>query len=202
MAIFGLILITQDFTFGFALNYGIKHATGDYMCIVSAHTLPKSDRWLKILVDGFNHSDLNGQIAMTYGKQVGDKGANYGEEMDFIRQFSDKEIIQEKPNYFCNNANSMIRKDLWTEHPFDEALTGLEDIEWSKYWMDKGYKIIYKPDAEICHIHRETPYQIKQRFWREAIAARSIGGLPAHKLFLSLILNSSLSIFKVIVSGV
>ena len=65
-----LITINQkDFTFGFALNYGIKHATGDYMCIVSAHTLPKSDRWLKILVDGFNHSDLNGQIAIAYANE-------------------------------------------------------------------------------------------------------------------------------------
>ena len=174
----------EDFTFGFAINFGIKHAIGDYICIISAHTLPRNDHWLQALVDGFSSPELNGKIAMIYGKQVGDKDSNFSEVRDFIRQFGDKEIIQKKPHYFCNNANSMIRKELWMDHPFDEALTGLEDIEWSKYWMDRGYKIIYKPDAEVFHIHRETPNQIKRRFWRETIAARSIGVLPIHKLFL------------------
>ena len=44
--------------------------------------------------------------------------------------------------------------------------------------MDKGYEIIYKPKACIIHIHNENGTQIRNRFWREAIAARSIGILP------------------------
>mgnify|MGYP001175941295 CR=1 FL=1 len=121
---------------------------------------------------------------MTYGRQVGDKDSNFSEVRDYIRQYqyNDKEIIQEKPHYFCNNANSMIRKDLWVDHPFDEALTGLEDIEWSKYWMDQGYKVIYKPNACVIHIHNENSKQIRNRFWRESIAARSIGILSIRKI--------------------
>ena len=194
-----LITINQnDFTFGFAINYGIKHAMGDYICIVSAHTLPTNKHWLSALVEGFNHHEFNGEIAMTYGKQVGDKGSNYGEIRDFNRQFNNEETTQKKPHYFCNNANSMIRKDLWSKHPFDEALTGLEDIEWSKYWLDKGYKILYKPKAEIIHIHRETSDQIKRRFWREAIAARSIGVLPIHKLIMQVIVQIPLTILDLV----
>ena len=185
-----LIKIDQnDFTFGFAINYGIKYAKGEFICILSAHTRPTSEIWLEELVSGFISSKINGKIAMTYGKQIGNNKSNFSEKRDFIKQFSSVDKIQSKPNYFCNNANSMIRKDLWKEHPFDEALTGLEDIEWSKYWMDKGYDIHYKPKAEIFHIHQETPNQIKQRFWREAIAAKSIGVLPIYKLVKQVLLE-------------
>ena len=89
----------------------------------------------------------------------------------------------------------MIRKDLWSTHPFNESLSGLEDIAWSKYWMDKGYEIVYKPNASIIHIHNETGPQIRNRFWRESTAARSIGILPI-RIILSQIPIQLLLIFR------
>jgi len=172
----------DDFTFGYAINHGIQNSTGDFICIISAHALPVNDLWLEELVSGFTKSSSNGQIALTYGKQLGNKQSNFSEIRDFSRMYGEKEQIQKKPDYFCNNANSIILKKLWNEHPFDEALTGLEDLEWAKYWMDKEYKIMYKPNASIYHFHSENADQIKRRFWREAIAARSIGVFPIWKI--------------------
>jgi threonine dehydrogenase-like Zn-dependent dehydrogenase/GT2 family glycosyltransferase len=172
----------DDFTFGYAINHGIQNSTGDLICIISAHTLPATDLWLEELVSGFYQTTSNGQIALSYGKQLGNEQSNYSEIRDFSRMYGEKEQIQKKPDYFCNNANSMILKKLWSEHPFDEALTGLEDLEWAKFWMDKGYNIVYKPNASVYHFHSEKADQIKRRFWREAIAARSIGVFPAWKI--------------------
>ncbi len=176
----------EDFTFGFAINNGIQNSTGDLICILSAHTLPEHDHWLEELVNGFTQTSSTNKIALSYGKQIGNEQSNYSEIRDFARIYPDNEVIQKTPNYFCNNANSLIRKELWKEHPFDEALTGLEDIEWSKYWMAKGYQIIYKPKANIFHFHHETGDQIRRRFWREAIAARSIGIFPVWKILLQI----------------
>lgn len=176
----------EDFTFGFAINYGIKHARGELICIVSAHTKPLNSDWLSELVNGFDSNGIEGKIAMTYGKQLGVDTSNFSEKQDFFRRYQDEERTQFNPNYFCNNANAIIRKDLWIKHPFDEALTGLEDIEWAKYWLDRGYSIIYKPQAAIFHVHHESPQQIRRRFWREAIAARSIGILPLYKIFMEI----------------
>jgi len=170
----------EDFTFGFAINYGIKHAAGELICIVSAHTKPYDNTWLKELVSGFNTPE--DKIAMVYGKQMGIDSSNFAEKQDFSRQYKSRERVQHRPEYFCNNANAIIRKDLWVKHPFDEALTGLEDIEWAKYWMDRGYLTVYKPRAVIYHIHNETPSQIRRRYWREAIAAKSIGILSWPKI--------------------
>ena len=103
--------------------------------------------WLKELVSAFGNNRLRNGIAMSYGKQIGDLNSNFSEIVDFSKFFGSDELIQSRPDYYCNNANAMIRKDLWIDHPFDERLTGLEDIEWSKYWMDQGYKIVYKPNG-------------------------------------------------------
>jgi D-arabinose 1-dehydrogenase-like Zn-dependent alcohol dehydrogenase/GT2 family glycosyltransferase len=174
-----LVIEKDDFTFGYAINHGIKHSNGELVCIVSAHTKPNSNNWLEELVSAFNYEQLgNSKVAMSYGKQIGGENSNFSEIMDFNYLFGKKELKKSSPKYFCNNANSMIRKDLWLNHPFNETLSGLEDIEWSKYWMDKGYKIVYKPNASIIHIHNETGPQIRNRFWRESIAARSIGIFP------------------------
>ena len=179
-----LLTIEQDnFTFGFAINYGIKHSSGELACIVSAHTIPTDSNWLKELVSAFNSDSLHNGVAMSYGRQVGDPISNFSEKMDFKSHFGLVEMKQSRPDYFCNNANALIRKDLWIDHPFDESLTGLEDIEWSKYWLDQGYKVVYKPNACIIHIHNENGAQIRNRFWRESIAARSIGVLSVRKIF-------------------
>lgn len=177
----------EEFTFGFALNYGIKHAKGDLIGILSAHTLPLHTHWLESLAKVFQINPVNpSKIAMAYGKQLGNSSSHFSELLDFERHFKDNYKVQFKPNYFCNNANSMIRRDLWSLHPFDEALSGLEDIEWAKYWMDKGHQIVYEPKAAIYHIHQESPEQIKRRHWRETKAAKTVRIATPISIFFSI----------------
>jgi D-arabinose 1-dehydrogenase-like Zn-dependent alcohol dehydrogenase len=69
----------------------------------------------------------------------------------------------------------VIRKELWEHHQFDEYLTGHEDIEWAKHFMDNGYAVVYEPRSCIYHIHDETWKQVYNRFKREAVADVEIG---------------------------
>ncbi|MGD9221566.1 MAG: glycosyltransferase family A protein, partial [Desulfobacterales bacterium] len=123
---------SHDFTFGHSLNVGIHNASGKYIVIVSAHTLPVDSEWLAQLVKPL-YDDQN---AMVYGRQLGGETSKFSESQDMRRTFGSKRTILKPPNFFANNANSAIRKDLWQQHPFDESLPGLEDIEWAKYWME------------------------------------------------------------------
>ena len=170
---------SEDFTFGYSLNQGIEKAQGELIAIVSAHTYPTSNRWLESMVNALL-SDPN--HALAYGKQVGVQETKLSESFEFSLLFDDQPRVQKAPQYFCNNANSLIRKDLWSLHPFDETLTGLEDQAWSKYWMDQGKTIVYVPEAGIHHIHNETEKQIENRYYREAVAARHIGILDKSQL--------------------
>ncbi|MFH1575608.1 MAG: glycosyltransferase [Candidatus Nealsonbacteria bacterium] len=150
----------RDFTFGYSLNVGCKKSTGKYLVFVSAHALPADNDWLGSIIEPFK----NEQVAMVYGKQTGNQQTKFSEQRDF------KKLFSKTPSY-PNNANSAIRKDLWQQHPVDEYLFGLEDIEWAKYFINKGFLTHYEPKACIYHIHQEKWPQVFNRYRREAIAA-------------------------------
>ena len=63
---------------------------------------------------------------------------------------------------------------LWQKNPYDETLTGLEDLAWAKGLQSQGGGIAYIAEAEIIHIHNETPGGVRNRYRREAMAFKQI----------------------------
>ena len=162
---------SRDFTFGYSLNVGTEACQGTYVVNVSAHMKPLDDLWLESLVAPL----ADDQTAMVYGRQVGWETSKYSDTLDLRRTFGPEGKRLKPPNFFGHNANSAIRKDLWEVHRFDEALPGLEDIEWAKHWMEKGLHVEYEPRAALYQIHEESWPQVRRRFHREAVAAKKIG---------------------------
>ncbi|MBI3153740.1 MAG: glycosyltransferase family 2 protein [Chloroflexi bacterium] len=160
---------SAEFTFGRSLNFGIKAAKREFIVIASAHVYPVYPDWLETLLKPF-HDD---QVALTYGKQRGHEFSKFSEHQIFHQWYPDASNPDQLTT-FCNNANAAIRKSLWDLHPYDETLTGLEDLEWGKWAKGQGHKIAYVAEAEIVHIHNETPRGVYNRYRREAMALRRI----------------------------
>ena len=158
-----------EFTFGRSLNFGVREATREFVVIASAHVYPVYPDWLESLLRPFEDE----KVALTYGKQRGPDSAKYSEQQIFHRWYPDASDSNQ-PTAFCNNANAAIRKSLWETHPYDETLTGLEDLAWAKWTKEQGYKIAYTAEAEIVHIHDETPRGVFNRYRREAMAFKRI----------------------------
>ncbi len=161
----------QDFTFGHSLNVGIQHSTSPFIAIVSAHTKPIGESWLARLIEPLRGD----RSAMVFGRQMGWGSSKFSEIQDFERTFSLGRETRKPPHFSVNNANSAIRRDLWERRGFDEVLPGLEDIEWAKHWVERGFEVIYEPEAAIFHIHEETWPQVQRRYYRKGVAARRIG---------------------------
>ncbi|MDP3244333.1 MAG: alcohol dehydrogenase catalytic domain-containing protein [bacterium] len=176
---------SRDFTFGHSLNRGCRAAKGDFFVIISAHAYPVNQTWLQTLINHF----CNEKVAIVYGRHIGARGTKFSEKRDFERFFGESEEKKHPLPYFVNNANSAIRASFWKEMPYDEYLTGLEDIAWAKQVSGKGLKIVYAPQAAVHHIHEESWPQIYNRYRREAIAAKRLGipappfGSPSKKVF-------------------
>ena len=166
-----LRISSHDFTFGFSLNVGIEAAQGKFITIASAHTIPTDSEWLGQLIEPLRDNN----IAMVYGRQVGVSCSKFSECEDLKRSFGTRSRDEAAGQWVVNNANSAIRKDLWEQHPFDETLLGLEDIEWARHWMDRDYIVRYEPGANLIHIHEESWKQIQNRYFREAVSARHMG---------------------------
>lgn len=159
----------EEFSFGKALNLGCKAARGKYLIFISAHCWPVYNNWLECLLAPFKDP----AVVLTYGKQAGDTSTQYSEHRIFSSWFPDDSCF-DQAHPFCNNANCAIRKDIWEVLPYDEELTGLEDLDWAKRAIAMGYHIAYSAEAEIIHVHEETPERIYNRYRREAIALKRI----------------------------
>lgn len=160
-----------DFTFGGALNLGCERAKGDVLIFASAHVYPVTDRWLENLVAPFDDPD----VGLTYGGQDGDEGSNFS-EVQLLKDWFPAQSDLDQDHRFCNNANCAVRRDIWERHPYDETLTGLEDIAFGRHVLAEKMKIAYVADARIVHVHREHFRQTLNRYRREAMAYVEIFG--------------------------
>jgi glycosyltransferase involved in cell wall biosynthesis len=160
---------SAEFTFGRSLNFGVREARRDLVVFASAHVYPVYPDWLESLLRPFEDE----WVALTYGKQRGPESAKFSEGQIFHQWYPDASN-PDQVTTFCNNANAAIRKNLWEKNPYDETLTGLEDLAWAKWASEQGYKIAYVAEAEIVHVHNETPRGVFNRYRREAMAFKRI----------------------------
>lgn len=158
-----------DFSFGRSLNLGCQHATGDILVFVSAHVYPLDEQWLERLIAPFERPE----VGLVYGRQTGDHRTHFS-ELEVLRRWFPLVGDHDQQTPFCNNANCAVRATAWRDIPYDESLTGLEDLDWAQRALDAGWKIVYEAQAAIAHIHEESFAKVRNRYRREAIAHRRI----------------------------
>lgn len=159
----------EDFSFGYALNKGCEAASGDILLFASAHVYPLYRDWFELMLAPFSDP----AVGLVYGKQRGNEVTKFSEHQVFAKWFPE-ESTRNQLHPFCNNANCAIRRSIWEELPYDETLTGLEDLDWAKKMLARGWRIAYQSEATIAHVHEESWRGIRNRYRREAIALRLI----------------------------
>lgn len=175
------------FSFGSALNLGIQASSGEYVVAASAHVYPLRSSWLADLIQPLTSDP---RVMVSYGRQVGNKQTKYSEHQVFRKWFPPTSYVSTS-NPFCNNANAAYRREWWERCPFDESLTGLEDIAVGHQVLASGHAIAYVAGAAVAHVHDESFSTVVRRYRREAMALRTIypssrmGAVGSAGLFLS-----------------
>lgn len=159
----------EDFSFGRSLNMGCTAATGQALLFISGHCIPVGTDWITELVRPLGQTD----IVYSYGRQVGNETSRFSEKQIFAKYFPKNSNIPQE-GFFINNANSALLKRMWEDHPFDEQLTGLEDMHLARQLIQLGYRCAYVAEAPVYHLHNESWRQVRRRFEREAIALQHI----------------------------
>ncbi len=159
----------EEFTFGYSLNQGMAASHGEFIVIASAHVYPVYPDWLERLLAPFSDP----QVVLSYGKQRGNALNKFSEQQIFLHWYPDHSQAHQ-PYPFCNNANAAIRRSIWEGQRYDETLPGLEDLEWAHRTMARGYAISYVAEAEVVHMHEETPSGVYNRYRREAMAFKRL----------------------------
>lgn len=142
------VVTCKEYLPGKALNLGIRESKGEYIVCISGHCIPVNNKWLDNLIKNFNETDVAG----VYGRQEPLAFTPDSDKRDLSIIFGLDRRVQKKDSFF-HNANSMIRKSLWNEVPFDETVTNIEDRVWAEKMLQRGYRLIYEPEASVYHYH-------------------------------------------------
>ena len=153
------ILKIKKFLPGKAINKGIKIAKGEIIVCLSAHCIPKDDKWLQNLVRPLLKDS---RIKAVYGRQEPYSYSSALDKRDLLTTFGLDRVIQKKDPFF-HNANSAFLKKIWQKFPFDEKVSNVEDRLWGKILIDNNYCIQYEPDASVFHWHGINHSQNQQR---------------------------------------
>jgi rhamnosyltransferase len=142
------IVKISKFLPGKSINLGIKKSKGELIVCLSAHCIPINNNWLKKIV----HALKDPKVAGVYGRQKPLSYSSDFDKRDLFNLFGPEKKIQKKDTFF-HNANSAFRKKTWKKIPFDEKTKHIEDRIWGNSVINKGYKIIYEPEASVYHWH-------------------------------------------------
>ena len=159
----------EEFSFGRSLNRGCRAAAGGILVFISGHCVPVDNAWLQYLCQPV----ADGRVAYSYGRQIGDDDSHFSERRIFAKYYPADSAIPQG-GFYCNNANSALARSAWELCPFDEELTGLEDMDVAKRLVEAGQSIGYVAEAPVFHHHNETWRSVRRRFEREAIALQKI----------------------------
>lgn len=163
-----LNLLPKDFNYSYALNLGIKEAWGEFIGIISGHSLPVSRTWYEEAMLNFHDS----KVAAVTGDYTSLPDSSYEEKLEDL--FFDVKRL-EKENYCKNmiNNNAIVRKKLWKEYPFDEKLEDCEDYDWALEMLARGYKIVKDPKFNVYHSHGgigRATYKERLSGWQKTCA--------------------------------
>lgn len=137
-----------DFTHGGSINQGIEASQGDLVAILSGHCIPAHDKWLWRLALNFHEP----QVAGAYGRQEPLPDTSDFDKRDLWTTFGQDRRVQVQDDFF-HNANSMVRRSVWAQVPFNETLAGVEDRDWARRVLDLGHSVVYEPAASVYHYH-------------------------------------------------
>ncbi len=164
----------QAFSFGRALNIGIAEARGDIMLHLSGHSVPEGVDYFNLMVEPFEDP----AVAATFGRDIPWPETCPSQARDILNHFPE---VGPDGNKF-SNANAAVRKWMWEQVRFDEALPACEDLFWAKEVMSRGFSIRYIPCARVFHSHSSSPWYYFRRYRKERCSLKHCLNLPDRTL--------------------
>jgi rhamnosyltransferase len=150
-------------------NFAAGLAHGEILIFLSQDAIPTSDRWLSKLISNFDDVE----VGAVYGRQIPKRGsfAERQETLDTV--YGVHKIVKDPTHrnglgysfYLFSNANSAIRRSVWQATHFPEELKVFEDLGIAKRILDRGWKIVYEPEAAVYHSHNHSSLGLFKRYF-------------------------------------
>jgi len=164
-----LALSTDEFTYGRALNLGIREARGEFICILSAHSLPIGSSFLRNAIAPFQDPAVAAVRCLSVTNRSELEGWTSARLLEWPADI--ETVIAEAPV----NCAAAIRRSVWQRIPYDESLVAIEDKFWALAALKSGYRLA-KSDAPYLYLRDMTLAAQVRKMNRERLAYFRITG--------------------------
>lgn len=159
----------QDFHHARTRNLAAGLACGRILVFLSQDAIPASDAWLRTLISNFDDP----KVAAVYGRQFPKPNSSVEREDALDTIYGGQKVIKDPAHrngigyrfYHFSDVNAAIRRTVWQEEPFPENLKIFEDLGIAKKILDRGWKIVYDPQAAVFHSHSHTTLGLFKRYF-------------------------------------
>ncbi len=146
----------------FARNLAVKSIKSEFAASLDADCAA-GDNWLKNIMEAFDKEEFAG---------VGGKLIEQGDTV--IDLWRRQHLLQNWGNDIVRNpaflfgSNTVFRKDVLLEAGLynEKFKTNYEDYDISMRMREKGYNLLYLPDALVYHMRNDTAASLIDTFWR------------------------------------
>jgi len=161
----------EQFSHGETRNLLMRHATGEYVALLTQDAEPADEHWLARLLAAFALGD---DVSMAYGpyRPRADGDRQTARELDrWFRSLApdglpridrlapdERDLSPERlfgRRTFFTDANACIRRTAWERCPF-RPVAYAEDHALAMDMLRAGYAKAFMPDAAVLHAHRYT----------------------------------------------
>lgn len=173
-----------EFTYGRALNLGIREAKGELILLLSSHSLPVGSNFLNQATEPFEDPAIAAarclmignadQIASWFKPQT----IHYNTPDDQQRAESGTDWLGKYPTAGC----CTLRRCVWEKIAFDETLEANEDKLWASKVLSQGYSIYSCTEAIWLYTRKRTRAAERNRRMREHLSLYRITGRPPMSL--------------------
>lgn len=153
-----LVELDEPYAPGKAINLGIEASAGSLIALLSAHCVPADEDWLGSLVRKLEDPE----VGAAYGRQLPLPASHPWDKRDLLNMFGVERRVQRRDTFF-HNANSVIRRSVWQQVPFDPHTPHAEDRLWAEQILPHGWTIVYEPQAAVYHYHGMNHHQDMSR---------------------------------------
>lgn len=162
-------LLPHDYRPGRVLNDGMRLSPHERVIFLNADATPQSADWLGPLVSAL----ADPRVAAVFGRQIPRPDCEAAFARDYERCFGEHRESAAWDHFF-SMVSSGLRRDVWAQRGFREAMQYSEDDEYTRWCRAEGYEIAYCPTSVVMHSHNYTPRQAYKRSFGEAWALADV----------------------------
>lgn len=161
----------DQFSYGRAINRGIEASSGDFILLLSAHSLPLGKDFIAKALARFEDPRVAAVRCMLVSKTSDLE--NWVESGRLTWPVDFFSVVEQGPIA----SGCMLRRSVWEQIPFDETLEAVEDKMWAHDALRAGYAID-RSDAYYLHMSKRGMMESIRIMNRERLAVfRATGKL-------------------------